>query len=211
MQRPHRLFVGSPECGEVVPALERFCRRDHRRYVKRFPDAERVALTQRTIWTVPDDVAVFAPLRSVAWLEATIHLAQPTKTDVRRYEPTKRSLQLIRTQLAAVGESDHLLTGVDTGVCSTGAIDSDAGITRKPSQSAFQRSLDRPGTCLHLEAGKVSSVVFDPCAVTNGAALSGALSGARLFDGRWLSGQTSSSWTMGAASPARAPIFTIRV
>ena len=74
---------------------------------------------------------------------------------------------------------------MDTGVGSAGAVDPDTSFTREPSQSSFELVLDRPGSCLALEAGKVSSVVFDPRAVTNGAALSGELSGACLFDRRW--------------------------
>ena len=75
---------------------------------------------------------------------------------------------------------------MDTGIGSAGAVDSDAGFTREPSQSAFELALDRPGTSLYLETGKVSSVVFNPRAVTNGAALSGALYLADLPVGRFL-------------------------
>ena len=50
----------------------------------------------------------------------------------------------------------------------------------------LELTLDRPGTRLALEAGEVSSVVFDPRAVTNGAALSGALYLADLAVGRFL-------------------------
>ena len=185
MQRSHRLFIRSAEGREIVPSFEHFCRRGHCLRVKFVADAERITLTQRTRWAVPDEVAVFPPLRAVAWLEASIHLAQPTKTDICRKQRTKRSLQLAPAEPAAVGECDHLLAGVDTSVGSTGTVYSDAGFTREPSQSPFELALDRPGSCLALEASKVSSVVFDPRAVTNGAALSGDLSGACLLDRRW--------------------------
>jgi hypothetical protein len=99
---------------------------------------------------------------------------------------------------------------VDTGVRSSGTLDPDPPATgRETSESAFQLSLHCPLPGLDLEAGKVSAVVFDPRAVTSGDALSGALCCAAPGDGRGL--QTSSSWTMGAASPARGPILVMRV
>ena len=98
---------------------------------------------------------------------------------------------------------------MNSGVRPSRTIDPNGFARRESTESAFQLALYRPGPSLQLEAGKVSSVVFDPCAVTDGAALSGALSGASLSDGRWL--QTSSSWTIGAASPARGPSLMMRV
>jgi hypothetical protein len=97
---------------------------------------------------------------------------------------------------------------VHSGVGAAGPIDRLADPVSEASQRGFEFPLDRPDPGpLSLEAGKVRAVIFNPGAKpTSGRRLGGALSGS------WLVvAQTSSIWTIGAASPLRRPIFTIRV
>src|SRR5687768_13607386 len=93
----------------------------------------------------------------------------------------ERPLQLTSTDPPAVGESDHLLTSVDSGVGAARALDSHPGAAREPGKCAFKLTLDRPTTRLYLETGKVSAVIFNPRAVPHGDALSSALC-CRLLD-----------------------------
>ena len=73
------------------------------------------------------------------------------------------------------GERDHLSSGMHPGVRPTGRGDPDASTTIKVGQRTFQLSLDGPTARLGLEAGELGAVIFDPCAVPHGAALSGGL------------------------------------
>ena len=73
------------------------------------------------------------------------------------------------------GERDHLARGMHPGVRPTRPGDPDAPATVEVGQHAFDLSLDGPSARLGLEAGELRAVVFDPCAVPHGAALSGDL------------------------------------
>jgi hypothetical protein len=103
---------------------------------------------------------------------------------------------------------------VDAGVRATGPIDRPARPGFEAGQRGFELSLDRPDPgSLDLEAGEVRSVVFDGGAIAPRGGLSTAclVTRRRVIRGVDWWCQTSSSWTMGAASPRRSPIFTIRV
>jgi hypothetical protein len=95
-----------------------------------------------------------------------------------------------------------------SGIRAAGPIDRLANPVSEAGQRGFEFPLDRPDPGpLGLEAGEVRAVIFNPGAIpTSGRRLGGALSGP------WFAvTQTSSIWTIGAASPLRRPIFTIRV
>jgi hypothetical protein len=64
---------------------------------------------------------------------------------------------------------------MDPGIRPTGHFDPNRGLTRQVGQHALQFSLDGPTSRLSLEAGKLRTFIFDPCAVPHGAALSGVL------------------------------------
>ena len=161
--------------------------------VQLFADTKSASLAQRTGGAVPDEVAILAPLRPVSRLEATIDLLQLPDADVSRQQRSDCPLELATLQPTRVGEGDHLATGVDSGIRSAGAIDAHPGAARELREGFLKLSLHRPCSRLNLEAGKVSSVVFDPRAVTNGDVLSNALCLAAFVGGIVFSCQTSSS------------------
>jgi hypothetical protein len=84
-------------------------------------------------------------------------------------------MKLSSVEAAAIGESDHLLASVDAGVRASRALDAHPAVGRELGEGRFDLSLNGPGLGLDLEACEVSAVVFDPCAIPNGAALSGDL------------------------------------
>ncbi len=97
---------------------------------------------------------------------------------------------------------------MNPGVGAAGPVDRPANPIGEACQRGFEFPLDGPDPgSLDLEAGVIRAVVFNPCPIPlagrcSGGALSGTLSVVRY---------TSSIWTIGAASPRRSPIFTIRV
>jgi len=192
MKCSDRLSILPAKGGEVTTPDEDLRRRGHRRDVKVITDAEGMSLAQRTLRPVPDQVAVFPMPGPVTRVEASIDSAQRPQADVRWKQARECSSELLAPEAPVVGECDHLTSGVDSGVRPSRAIDTHPAPRREARQSAFQLSLHCPPSGLQLEAGKVSSVVFDPCAVTNGAALSGRLSGGFLAVAVGC-GQTSSS------------------
>jgi hypothetical protein len=66
------------------------------------------------------------------------------------------------------------------GVGSTGSVNPQANASGEAGQRSFQFPLDGPRSRLSLEPGEVRAVVFDPCPVTDGRALSGANLGVAL-------------------------------
>src|SRR5450759_3616116 len=63
---------------------------------------------------------------------------------------------------------------MNPGIGSTRRIDSDPVSTGDRCQRSFEFSLDRPCSRLNLEPGEVRAVVFNPCPVPHGHALSDA-------------------------------------
>jgi hypothetical protein len=64
---------------------------------------------------------------------------------------------------------------MNAGIGSTRAVDPYPLTAADRRQDSFELALNGSRTELQLEAGKVGPVIFDPRAVTNGAALSGDL------------------------------------
>jgi hypothetical protein len=90
------------------------------------------------------------------------------------------------------------------GVGAAGPVDRLANPIAEAGQGRLEFPLDRPDSGpLSLEAGKVRAIVFNRGAEAPRRALSDAAIGDLI--------QTSSICTIGAASPRRGPIFTIRV
>src|SRR5215204_6181018 len=82
----HRLPIDASERGEVVRTDEHLRCPAHLFDVQRITDAESASLAQGALWAVPDEVAVFTPLRSVSRLEAAIDLLQARESDVSRQQ-----------------------------------------------------------------------------------------------------------------------------
>lgn len=147
--------------------------------------------------------------RPVAGMKVRVYRVQRSKPDVCRKQCPESLLQSAAAKPSVIGESDHLSARMDAGVSSSGALDASRPAIGQSRESAFELSLHRPPGSLDLETGEVSAVVFNPRDVTNGGVLSGALCCAALAG--QLGPQTSSSWTIGAASPARGPSLMMRV
>jgi hypothetical protein len=191
-----------------VPADEGLPGSRHRVDVERGPHPERKTLVKRTVRPVPDGVAVVPVPRRATGMELRCHRPDLANRDVRRELAVERRLESPGGAPAGEGECDHLSQRVDAGVRAAGPVDRMASPVVEAGQRGFEFPLDRPDPGpLGLEAGKVRAVIFDPGPVPlSGRCREGALSGT------WLVvRQTSSICTMGAASPRRRPIFTIRV
>src|SRR5439155_1694038 len=122
---------------------------------------------------VPDGVAIVPVPRRVTRVEARRDPPEVADRDVPREDPVEGLDQLLCREFPAVGEGNHLPRGVDSGVGSAGSIDATPGPIAEAGQRLLELSLDRPGTWLDLEPGKVRSVVFDRCAIAPRRAVSG--------------------------------------
>ena len=196
MKGSDRLSMPSAEGGEIVSADQQPCCPVHGLDIQRSPDPERETLVQRTAGAGPDGVPIFPLPGGVARLETQPHADQWAYGDVPWEHRIQRPSELIPRESSLVREGDHLPAGVDARVGPARAIDPDATSVRQAGECRFEFSLDGPALALQLEAAELRAVVFDPRAVAHEAALSGSCLALA---------QTSSSWTMGAASPARGP------
>ena len=168
-------MLNAPEGREVVPADQLLGGPVHGFDIERFVEFVDGAPAERPMRSRPDAVAILPPRRSATRIEVERYPRQRPDRDVRRQQCPDRLTELRRGHPADPGESDHLAGGMDPGIRPTGHVESDGGLTRQVGQHALQLSLDGPTTRLRLEAGELRAVIFDPCAVPHGAALSGVL------------------------------------
>ena len=132
-------------------------------------------LAQWTARPVPDAVAVIPPRRCAPWIEVARHPTQRPDRDVPGQHGPDGRTKLLGGHPPRPGERDHLSSGMHPGVRPTARGYGDARTTVEVGQCTLQFSLDGAAARLSLETGKLGAVIFDPCAVPHGAALSGAL------------------------------------
>ena len=200
VEGPDRLSVLAAECGEVMPTDQGHRGPVHRRHIEPLPDTQGVPLAEWAPRSVPDGVSVLPSHRSAAWLEPDLHPAQWPDRDIRRqHRPDGPTEHRGRDDPPAPGECDHLSTGVDPGIGPARPIDPDA-VPRR-------RCCGAPSPAL---PGRSASQVAPGSRRTRSRRIPLVRRTAPGHPLGWIA-QTSSSWTMGARSPARRPIFVSRV
>lgn len=186
MHGPNRLRISSTEGAEVVATLEGRRGSPHRVHIQSGPHPERHALQERASRPVPDGVTILPVSRRVARLEARGCPSNVANRDIRRKQAVEGLGQLGRRLAPREGEGDDLPRRVDSGVCSTRAVDGLPDSTREVGQRRLERSLDGPSSRLQLEPGEVRAIVFNRCAVSDAPnrlrrAVSGACTPCRCY------------------------------
>jgi hypothetical protein len=87
--------------------------------------------------------------------------------DIAREESVQGSLEPGCRETSWIGERNHLPSGVNAGIRSTGPIDRLADSAGQVGQRGLQFPLDCSGVHLKLKARKVRAVIFNGCAVSS--------------------------------------------
>src|SRR5262245_48631711 len=91
MKGPNRLSILPAKGGVVVSPFEHPGCLGHCLEIQRVADTDGASLAKRTVKSVPDEVAVFAPLRPISRPEAPIDLAQRPQADICWEDCSERS------------------------------------------------------------------------------------------------------------------------